>query len=143
MADGREPDPIRGALIERWVAYLDGSLDIQWIRPWLDGAIGSYRDEIVHLGLQLFNDHLVENLSPETLAASRESFNDWLKQCADFDADPYGWGRAYWRRYLIRLRADNPELAAKAARRLRGDPLTKAGIISVFGSESPPSPIAQ
>lgn len=115
----RSVDPMRRELVERWNSYLIAEQAGPALFDWLDAAFAGYRDEIVHIGLQSFNDNLEIEPTKSDLQMSRSAYATWLRECDRFDSNPSAWERDYWSRYVHELRATQPGLASRVERQLR------------------------
>lgn len=113
-------DPVRRELVDRWSSYLAvGGADSD-VFEWLPAAFAGYRDEVVHKGLQSFNDNLKPSPSDHELEISGRAFAAWLRECERVDENPDSWNREYWSRYAKRLRETRPELASRFEQQLLG-----------------------
>ena len=108
---GRAADPFRAQLDARWEAYLATCRRADDHDRWLEAALASYRDEIVHYGAQLLNDC---TRRPWDAAVAQRAFECYRAEAQRYDTDPDAWEAAFWGR----LRDGAPELYARFAGRM-------------------------
>ena len=126
-----EPHRCRQELDDLWRSFLSGVADRATVAEYIDERIADYGpDELIHDGLQLLNDDLLDSGNGKPI--SRVRHDTWLAELRVFDADPAGWNRtwalAYAEGVLPKLRPQSRRAFLKGI----SEKLTKEDLDDLF-----------